>query len=93
MTYQEKYEELMEKYIDNKTLSMSKLQKKEKIGFKLALQVYKEWSHYHDEIFWHNAIYEISFMDEVPTPSRIMNEFGISYCFAKELFDYYMEII
>ena len=93
MTYQDKFEELVSEYIDQETISVLRIQKEKKVGFKLAYQVYKEWHHYHDEIFWHNAIYEISFMEEPPTPSRIMNEFDISYYFAKELFDYYMEII
>ncbi len=52
-----------------------------------------EWEKYHDEVFFHNAIYEISYMDEVPTVQRISREFGISLTFASILLDYYLENI
>ena len=93
MTYQDKFEELVSEYIDQETLSVLRIQKEKKVGFKLAYQVYKEWRHYHDEVFWHNAIYEISFMFDIPTPARIMDKFDISYYFANKLFMYYMEVI
>ena len=92
MTYQEKHEELINRFIERKDLSIAIIQKEGKAGFKIAKSVYEEWLNYHDEVYWHNAIYEISFMDEVPTPVRIMNEFGISLYFAQKLFDYYMEV-
>ena len=93
MTYQEKYEQLIERFIERKKLSISLIQKEAHVGFKIAKQVYQEWINYHDEVYWHNAVYEMSFMEEVVTPARIMNEFSVSYYFAKKLFDYYMEII
>lgn len=77
---------------DTKELSISTIQKEAKAGFRIASAVYKEWKNYRDEVYWHNCIYEISFMDEVPTPARIMREFNISYYFAQKLFDYYMEV-
>ena len=92
MTYQEQYEKLIERFIEEKELSIVRIQKEAKAGFKIASAVYKEWKKYHDEIYWHNAIYEISFMEEVPTPGRIMDEFHISYYFAKKLYDYYIEV-
>ena len=92
MTYQEKYESLMEKYIKKKKVTISGLQKKEKLPYPLAEKLYIEWKNYHDELYWHNAVYEISFMEEPPTPARIMDMFNISYCFAKKLFDYYIEV-
>lgn len=93
MTYQEKYEQLIERFIERKSLSIAIMQKEAKVGIRLAGKVYEEWKNYHDEIYWHNAIYEMSFMNEVVTPTRIMNEFGVSYYFAKKLFDYYLEQI
>ena len=93
MTKEEKYEELITRFIERKKLSVSEIQKKGKVGVQIAMKVYKEWKNYHDEVYWHNAIYEISFMDDIPTPIRIMDEFDISYYFAKKLFDYYMEVI
>ena len=92
MTYQEQYEELINRFIKEKDLSIEKIKKEGNASLELAKNVYNEWKNYHDEVYWHNAIYEISFMDEVPTPARIMNLLNISYCFAKELFDYFMEV-
>ena len=93
MTYQEQYEKLIEYFIEREKLSVSEIQKEAKAGFKIAAAVYEEWKNYHDEVYWHNCIYEISFMEEPATPVRIMIEFGISLYFAQKLFDYYMEII
>ena len=92
MTYQEKYESLIELFIERTELSVLTIQKEAKAGFRIASAVYKEWKNYHDEVYWHNCIYEISFMDEVPTTARIMREFNVSYYFAQKLFDYYMEV-
>ena len=92
MTYQEQYERLIEKFIERKRLSISTIQKEGRTSFKIAKAIYQEYLNYHDEIYWHNAIYEISFIEEAPTPARIMSHFQISYYFAKKLFDYYMEI-
>jgi hypothetical protein len=92
MTYQEQYEKLIEKFINRKRLSISTIQKEGRTGFRIAKAIYQEYLNYHDEIYWHNAIYEISFMGDIPTPARIMNKFKISYYFANKLFNYYMEI-
>ena len=92
MTYQEKYEELINRFIERKDLSISTIQKEAKAGFKIASKIYQEWKNYHDEVYWHGCIYEISFMEEVPTPVRIMKEFDISLYFAQKLFDCYMEV-
>ena len=87
----ELYEKLMEKYLERENLTISLIQKEEGIGFPLAERVYREWNQFHDELFWHNAIYEISFMDEVVTPIRIMRHFHISYYFSTKLLEYYLE--
>ena len=92
MTKQEKYESLIEKFIESKKLSIVQIQKEGKVGFTLASQVYNEWKNYNDEVYWHGCIYGISFMDDIPTPVRIMDKFEISYYFAQKLFDYYMEV-
>lgn len=89
---QMRYEELIEKYLKNNNIDLEKLIKDEGIAKDLAEKIYSEWKNYHDEVFWHNAIYEISFMEEPPTPGRIMNEFQISYVFAEALYNYYMEV-
>ena len=93
MTKEEKYEQLIEQFIERKELSVATIQKEGKVGVRLAAKVYQEWKKYHDEVFWHGCIYEISFMDEVPTPVRIMKEFAISLYFAQKLFEKYMEMI
>ena len=59
---------------------------------RVSKKLFSEWNHYYDEVYWHWLIYETSFMDEVPTPERIMKRFDISYFFAKQVFDYYMEV-
>lgn len=93
-TYSDRYEELIPLYIESEKLpSISEIQKEHKIGFKMASAIYKECKNYHDEVYWHNCIYEISFMEEPPTPARIMSLFGVSYYFAKKLFDYYIEAV
>lgn len=91
MTYQEKYEELINRFIERKDLSIANIQKEAKVGFKIASAVYGEWLLYHSDVFWHSCIYEMSFMEEPPTPARIMDKFLISYYFAQKLFDRYME--
>ena len=93
MTKEEKYEKLIEQFIERKELSVATIQKESKAGLKIATKVYQEWKNYHDEVFWHGSIYEISFMDEAPTPVRIMKEFDISLYFAQKLFEKYMEMI
>ena len=93
MTKEEKYEKLIEQFIERKELSVATIQKESKAGLKIATKVYQEWKNYHDEVFWHGCIYDISFMDEVPTPVRIMKEFDISLYFAQKLFEKYMEMI
>jgi len=87
-----RYEELIEKYLKNDNLDLEKLIKDEGIAKDLAEKIYSEWKNYHDEVFWHNAIYEISFMEEPPTPVRIMKQFDISYVFAEALYNYYVEV-
>lgn len=89
----EVYEKLIEKYLEKESLTISEILNNEKVDLELTNKIYEEWKKYHDEIFWHNAIYEISFMDEVPTPVRIQKEFDISYYFANKLFEYYMEVV
>ena len=43
MTYQEKHEELINRFIERKRLSIGEIQRKGKTGFKLASAVYREW--------------------------------------------------
>lgn len=92
MTYQERFERQIERFIERKKLSISIIQKEGHTSFKIAKQVFKEWRNYHDEIYWHNVIYEIGFMEDIPTPARIMDEFKVSFYFANKLFEYYMEV-
>lgn len=93
MMYLDEYETLIEKYIEQKELSISIIMKESKVEYPIAERVYLEWINYHDEVYWHSCIYEISFMDEVPTPIRIMKMFNISYYFAEKLFNHYIEMV
>ena len=56
-------------------------------------EVRRQVALYHDELFFHQAMYEISDMDEVPTATRIMDMFDICYYFASYLLKEYMEMI
>lgn len=56
-------------------------------------EIIRQLSLYHDELFYHQAMYEISGMDEVPTVTRIMDMFDICYYFASYLLKEYMEMI
>ena len=93
MTPEEEYEQLIEKHIEKKELTIAEIIKESEVEYPIAERVYLEWKSYHDEVFWHNCIYEISFMDEVITPFRISRELGLSLYFSIKLFNYYMEII
>ena len=53
--------------------------------------LYEEAKKYNDEVFFHGALYELSFMDEPPTVARIMATFNVSYLLAKKVFEFYIE--
>ena len=48
---------------------------------------------YHDELFYHSAMYEISGFDEVPTVERIMGMFDVCSFIAVFLLEEYLEMI
>lgn len=85
------FDELLKKCIDQKKLSVSWIQKSFHMSFQKAKILYQEAKCYNDEVFFHNALYELSFMEEPPTIARIMNTFGVSFLLASKIFDFYME--
>ena len=87
------FDDLLKECLKKKRLSVSWIQKQLKVSFKVAVSLYEEAKNYNDEIFMHNALYELSFEEEPPTPARIMEEFNVSYSLAKKIFDNYMEAI
>lgn len=92
MTFQEQYERLIELFIERENLSIIKIQNEAKVRYNIAEEVYEEWQKYHDEEYWSYAMSEISHMDEVPTPIRIMCLLDISYYFSQKLLEYYLEM-
>ena len=48
---------------------------------------------YHDELFYHSAMYEISGFEEVPTVERIMDMFDVCLFIASFLLEEYLEMI
>ena len=51
--------------------------------------LYEEAKKFNDEVFFHGALYELSFMDEPPTVARIMSMLDISYLLAKRVLEFY----
>ena len=88
----EKYEELIKKYLEKEELTIEEIILDD-VDENTAKQIYEEWKKYHDEIFFHNAIYEMSYWEEPPTVNRIIKEFSISEYFASLLLEYYLENI
>ena len=74
-----------------KRLSVSWIQKQLKASFQVAAILYEETKNYNDEVFMHNALYELSFEEEPPTIARIMNKFDVSFLLADKIFQFYME--
>lgn len=87
------FDELLKECLKKKRLSVSWIQKQFKASFQMANALYEEVKKYNDEVFVHNALYELSFEEEPPTIARIMNIFNISFLLAKKIFDNYMEVI
>ena len=88
----ENYEELIKKYLEKEELTIEEIIKDD-VDENTTKQIYEEWEKYHDEIFFHNAMYEMSYWDEPPTVNRIVNEFSICEYFASILLEYYLENI
>ena len=87
------FDELLKECLKKKRLSVSWIQKQFKVSFQMAMALYEETNNYNDEVFMHNALYELSFEEEPPTIARIMNSFNVSFLLAKKIFDNYMEVI
>ena len=87
------FDELLKECLKKKRLSVSWIQKQLKVSFQMAMALFEETNNYNDEIFMHNALYELCFEEEPPTIPRIMNIFNVSFLLAKKIFDNYMEAI
>ena len=74
-----------------KVLSVAWIQTKWKLSFQKAKALYEEWLRYNDEVFFHNALYELSFEEEPPTIARIIRKFQASYPLAKKIYEFYTE--
>ena len=87
----EKYENLVQIFIERDKLSISIIQKEAKIGFKLASKVYSEWKNIRNFEYRIMMFKEFDNMEDIPTPIRISKEFDISLYLANKLFDDYMD--
>ena len=85
------FDAIFKQLINLKKPSMVMIQRKWKLSFQKAKELYEEVSNYHNEVFIHSVIYELSFWEEPPTVARIMREFNVSYSFAQKLLDIYLE--
>ena len=88
----DEFDAIFKRLINLKNPSVAKIQTRWKLSFKKAKVLYEEISNYHDEVFIHNVIYELSFCEEPPTIARIMREFNVSYPFAEILLEKYLEV-
>ena len=85
------FDELLIECLKKKRLSVAWIQKQLKVSFQVAAALYEEAKNYNDEVFMHNALYELSFEDEPPTIARIMDKFDVSFLLADKIFEFYME--
>ena len=85
------FDELLKECLKKKRLSVAWIQKQLKVSFQVAATLYGEAKNYNNEVFMHNALYELSFEDEPPTIARIMDKFDVSFLLADKIFEFYME--
>ena len=86
------FDDIFKECIKRKRLSVSSIQKRWKLGIRKATMIYEEYKNYNDEVFLHNAYYEISFLEEAQTVARIMSLLNVSYVFAQKLLEDYLEM-
>lgn len=85
------FDELLKECLKKKRLSVAWIQKQLKVSFQAATALYGEVKNYNDEVFMHNTLYELSFEEEPPTITRIMDKFDVSFLLADKIFEFYME--
>ncbi len=61
------FDAIFKQLINLKKPSMVMIQRKWKLSFKKAKVLYEEVSNYHNEVFIHSVIYELSFWEEHST--------------------------
>lgn len=76
-------------HLDKQTITY--IRKRFNLSYQKAKILYEEAKKYNDEVFFHGALYELSFMEEPPTVARIMRDFNVSYLLAKKVFEFYTE--
>lgn len=85
------FDEILKQCLNEKTLKISWIQKQFNLSYQKAKLIYEEANNFDDEIFMHNALYELSFEEEPPTIARIMGKFKVSYLLAEKIYEFYME--
>ena len=85
------FDAIFQKCLNRKNITISWIQKHFKMSFQKATILYQEAKAYDDELFLHSTKYELSFLEEPPTPARAMEMFNISYPLAKRVIENFME--
>ena len=85
------YDAMLLECIHQENATITWIKKRWHLSYQKAKTLYEETKKYHDEVFYHRALYELSFMEEPPTVARIMREFDVSYLLAQKVFEFYLE--
>ena len=86
-------DKILEPLLEHKHADPKMIEKMYQVPRWQSLILCQEYENYHDEVFLHNCLYELSFEEEPPTIARIMRKFNVSYTLAKRIYEFYMENI
>lgn len=86
----DEFDTMLSECVAQEKLTIAWIRKKWNLSYQKAKCLYDEANNYNDEVFFHGALYELSFMEEPPTVARIMSMFGTSYLLAQKVFEYYL---
>ena len=86
-------DEILEQLLKHKQINPKMIEKMYQVPRWKSVILYQEYENYHDEVFLHNCLYELSFKEEPATIARVMRKFNVSYTLAKRIYEFYMENI
>ena len=87
------FDNYLRECFERKEVTLKWIKKHFKLSLEEAKVVHEENLRFEDDVFLHNTLYELSFMEETPTIGRIISKFEVSYLLAKHIYDFYMENI
>ena len=85
------FDTMLQECIKQNKLTITWIRKRFNLSYQKAKILYDEAKNFNNEVFFHGALYELSFMEEPPTIARIMYEFDISYLLAQKVFEFYID--